>query len=197
MFAYCNNSPIILADSSGKRATYEAVEWVAKKVIKPVLRWCREKTSQIDGTATIGLSFVASPGFWNYNYQIGISFDFKGNIAIQETIVTGVTTGTPSGTAGLYGMVTNAPSVQKLDGKGYQFGGSMNAPSPSGLSAGIGGEFNVIDDGNNYYYGVTGSLSLATTPGTEAHVEWGNTRTIATINIYDIFENTFALLYGG
>ena len=44
---------------------------------------------------------------------------------------------------------------------------------------------------------VTGSLSLATTPGTEAHVEWGNTRTIATINIYDIFENTFALLYGG
>ena len=143
--------------------------------------------SSWDGTCSAGFSFAGTFGMWNYNYQIGISIDFKGNFALQHTIATGTTTSNPYGSACFFVMITDAPSVNLLNGPGYQFGGSVSIPSPA-LTASMGGEFNIIDAGSKYYYGATGLFGI-TTPGEgigELHAEWGNTNTILSINIFDI-----------
>ncbi len=155
--------------------------------VKDAITAIKNTLSGWDGTCSAGFSFSGTLGMWNYNYQIGISIDFKGNFALQHTIATGATTSNPYGSACVFVMITDAPSVKHLNGPGYQFGGSVSIPSPA-LTASMGGEFNIIDAGNKYYYGATGLLGI-TTPGGgigELHAEWGNTNTILSINIFDI-----------
>ncbi len=178
---YCQDYGYTLSD--GYQGYYEYSVESCVKSAKNVL-------SKIGGTVSLGFSFSGTFGIWDYNFQIGISIDLKGNIALQKTIVTGITTTDPYATAGGFAMITNAPSVNDLVGLGYQFGGSVSIPSPA-LTASIGGELNVLDNNNKYYYGVTGLLGI-TTPGkiVEGHAEWGDTSTIISINIFDsIFGN--------
>jgi hypothetical protein len=49
--------------------------------------------------------------------SLGVSFDTKGNIAVQATGVGGVTTGTPGASITLFKASTNAPSIKNLEGK--------------------------------------------------------------------------------
>jgi hypothetical protein len=65
-----------------------------------------------------------------------------------------------------------------------------------GISAGLGGEYNLIDANDSCYQGATGSLGIASSPGGEFHTEWGETTTIATINIYDFLGNMYQALFG-
>lgn len=61
------------------------------------------------------------------NLQGGVSIDTKGNIAIQGSSSGGVTIGSPSLSATLYGAITTAPSINELEGMAYQIGGSVAA----------------------------------------------------------------------
>ena len=88
---------------------------------------------------------------------------------------------------------TSAPDATKLEGLGYQYGGSVNYISPSGLGAALGGELNVIPDqiNNSKYYGLTGAVGIEDIPGMEGHVEVGNTTTFAGFNIYDAMSDVY------
>ena len=58
----------------------------------------------------------------------GITVDTKGNVAVQGSFSGGVTGGTPSASVTLYQSRTNAPNINKLEGVGYQLGGSVGFP---------------------------------------------------------------------
>lgn len=185
------------------KPTAKAIKSGAKKVVdatlKPLILAMRDTLSQADGTFACGINAVGSwPGIWSVNYQYGLAVDFKGNVAIQSTFVGGVTTGTPSGSIGLYATVTNAPTVNDLAGPGYQIGGSVNVISPSGLGVSGGGELNIIDATSTrgkYYYGATGLLGITAWPGGETHAEWGETTNVSTFNIYDTMADCYHWMF--
>lgn len=90
-------------------------------------------------------------------------------------------------------MLTNAPNINKLEGTGYQFGGSFNAPLPAPISISGGGEFNIIPDNelNKHYYGITRFAGVAPPiMSGEGHVEWGETFPItSTLNVFDTVDS--------
>lgn len=84
---------------------------------------------------------------------------------LQVTGSGGPTVGTPAGGILVYQTITNAPTVYDLEGFGVQIGGSASIPIPeTPISAIIGGE---------------------------AHIEWGETETIFSINIFDIWDEFY------
>lgn len=95
--------------------------------------------------------------------------------------------GTPSGSITVYNSKTNATSINRLEGLGYQIGGSTAAVVGCIPFAG-GVDCNIIPDSKTgkYYYGITTSAGIGV-PGAEFHVEWGNTTTLRTteFNIFD------------
>ena len=89
----------------------------------------------------------------------------------------------------IYETNTNAPSIGKLEGIGYQVGASCVLPE---IPVALGGEINMFPDTelNTMYLGKTRSCGVGT-PGVEAHVEIGYTDTIdmTVFNIYDVAES--------
>lgn len=93
-------------------------------------------------------------------------------------------------------MVTNAPSVNELNGPGYQFGGSANIPIPSApVSISAGREFNVIPDvdKNTTYYGLTTFSGIAPpVPSFEGRAEWGETSSETfSFTVFGVMENVY------
>lgn len=72
-----------------------------------------------------------------------------------------MTIGSPQASLTGYVSITNAPSIDKLEGEGLSIGGSLNA------IAAVGGELNVIldYDENKKYYGATMSFGIGTPSG--------------------------------
>ncbi len=192
-FAYCFNNPVNMEDESGNWPKWikNAVKWVAKNVVKPVVKTVEKVFSKVDLTYSVGLNISGTPSAFNFNLQGGISIDTKGNIAIQGSFGGGVTGGTPSISISGYRSITNAPSINELNGMGYQIGGSATIPPVA-----VGGDFNIIPDleRNRTYYGVTLTGGLAAgSPGGEFHVEWGTTVTLpkTQFNIFDVARSVY------
>lgn len=104
--------------------------------------------------------------------------------AIQATFAGGaIISENPGASLMVYRMNTNAPSVDDLQGKGYQIGGSFGA-IVDGAPLAAGGEINILynQTSDQYYYGATVGIG-AGTPGIEGHVELGETTTIFSINV--------------
>lgn len=102
-----------------------------------------------------------SPRIYSFNAQVGISIDTKGNVAVQRAFSGGVTGGTPSASVTVYKSRTNAPNINKLEGLGYQLGGSAGVPVGGVPLAGA-VDFNILPDsaaGKNYY-GTTTSFGV-------------------------------------
>ena len=196
LYAYCWNDPVNNSDFSGKIPTdamldlsftlakgaiASAVSTVQKtaKLINDV----KEVVSNIDATFTVGVSGSATAGIWSYTGQVGLSIDTKGNIALQGTYGYGITGGTPGVSGTMVSMVTNAPGVDKLNGEGYQFGGSVGIPI-YGFPFVANGEINIIPDlqEGTTYYGITRGIGVGT-PGYEGHLEWTETQTMYQSNI--------------
>ncbi len=173
-FMYCANNPVNSSDPSGHWIIKNAIKWVATK-IQSVADSVERTLSKINLTYSRGISVNASPGIWNFNVQVGFSVDTEGTVGMQCTVAGGVTSSdTPSASVGKYEMLTNAPNINKLEGTGYQFGGSFNAPLPAPISISGGGEFNIIPDNdlNNHYYGITRFAGVAPPiMSGEGHVE--------------------------
>ena len=168
----------------------KSVKWVAN-AIKPLVDDLKEKSSKVDATYSYGLNISASLLFCQFEGQIGFAMDTKGNIAIQATGASNVTTSpTLSVSISRYDSVTNAPTVNDLNGPSYQLGGSFTFPV-EGVNLVGGTDLNVIpNDSNSYYYGLTTctGLALVGTPGLEGHLGQSITETIpySQINVFDI-----------
>ena len=197
VFAYCSNNPANHSDPTGHWIVKNAIKWIAKKVVKPVVKKVQKALSKVNATCTRGVSVSASPGIWNFNIQGGISSDTKGNIALQGTFAGGVTiNSSPTFSVGEFSMITNAPSINKLNGSGYQIGGSVSIPIPQApISICAGGEFNIIPDSkrNTNYYGVTTFTGIAPPiPSFEVHAEWGQTSSASyQFNVFDVMQNIY------
>lgn len=94
--------------------------------------------------------------------------------------------------------MTNAPSIDKLTGLGYQIGESHGFKA-KGVPLSFGGDLNIIPDNklNKVYLGSTTNAGFGT-PGTEYHVEWGETSTIkgSQFNIFDVAKNLYNNVMG-
>ena len=195
MYAYCFNSPITLSDSTGNWPEWvkDAFKWVAKNVIRPVVKAVQESLADVDGTYSVGVSANFSSGGISTNVQIGVSMDANGDVAIQRSSVGGFTTGSPGMSITGYQMVTNAPRINELEDLGYQIGGSGQVII-SGVPLIVGGDLNIIPDPNQNttYFGATTNMGFGT-PGGEFHVEWGQTKTDEStrFNIFDVARDVY------
>ena len=91
-------------------------------------------------------------------------------------------------------LAKDAPTISKLEGMGYQLGGSVGIISPSGFGVLAGGEFNIIDayeSDDKLYHGATGILGITKSPGAELHVEMSDTQTRASFNIYELLSSLY------
>lgn len=149
----------------------------------------------VNGTYTIGLDLSGTPGIWQFDGTIGISIDTKGNVAVQGALLVGPTSSKPAGGILEYKTITTASSVYDLEGLTTQVGGSVSEfVKGTPVIAMVGGEFLFIGDinGNGTYdIGATFSEGIAFGTGKEVHVQWGNTETIYSINIFDIWDSIY------
>lgn len=91
----------------------------------------------------------------------------------------------PDASANFFVQLTNASSLDKLNGESLQTGGSVDV----GFSAG--GDFIVFRDPNTdrIYYGGSVTVGLGV-PTIESHTLYGNT-TVSSINIYQVLIDFF------
>ena len=194
MFAYCFNNPINMVDETGNWPTFkDAVKWVAKNVVRPVVKEVQNVLSEIDLTYSTGINVSGTPSAWIFNGQLSLSVDTKGNVAIQASGGGGVTGGDASASITGYHSITNAPTIDKLNGAYYQVGGSIAAPI-EGVLVAAGGDLMFMPDPamNTGYFGLTGNLGFGT-PGAEFHAEWGTTDTLPStrFNVFDVARSVY------
>lgn len=82
----------------------------------------------MNATYSRGLNISGSPSAFSFNFQIGISVDTRGNVALQRSFSGGLTGGSPGASITSYKTITNVPNIKKLEGPGYQLGGSVGVP---------------------------------------------------------------------
>ncbi len=195
MYAYCNNNPISYIDSEGKVPDWikDTVKWVTQNIVIPVEETAKNILSKLDLTLSKGISINASTSIFTFGFQLGLSIDTEGNIALQYSFSSGFTGGFPSASISMYETLTNAPSIYDLTGMGYQIGGSYGA-IVYGVPVVAGGNFDIIPSSNNgdTYYGITSSAGLGV-PGKEFYVTGGMTGTVSGIgfNVFDFAESIF------
>ena len=155
-----------------------------------------KKLSKHNATYSCGFNLSGTPSLFSYNLQGAISMDTKGNVAIQGATGAGLTGGTPSASFTAYSSVTNAPSIDKLNGIGYQIGGSAGIPV-YGVPLAVGGDFNIIPDTdkNTVYLGATANAGVGV-PGAEFHVEMGYTETLdaTQFNIWEVARSIYIVI---
>ena len=193
MFAYCVNNPINSSDPTGAWPQWlkNSVKWVAKNIVRPIVKGVQNNLAKIDATYSTGPSTNLMSGLFGFNYQIGLSADTKGNIAIQDTKALGFTTALLGRALTRYRSVTNAPEINNLEGSGYQFGGSFGGLL--GIIPITGGEdINIIPDLKNKktYMGNTKNIGLGS-PGAEIHFLWSETKTLTQFNIFEVFDKVY------
>jgi len=193
LYVYVGNNPVLYVDPSGHlkicqggNIFKDVIKWQAN-IQYQLLLMGEDYLGRIDMTNSTGIVVSGSFGPYIVSGQGGLSTDTKGNYGIQWAPVAGFTGGSPfGGSVSLYSMQTNAPSIFKLEGEGYQAGGSLNLALLTGLEA------NLIPDReeNTAYVGLTRLVGIGS-PGGEVHVEGGNTRTEMHINIFRIYEKLY------
>ena len=195
LFLYSANNPVNISDPSGHWIIKSAIKWISKHIVKPVVKTIQRVMSKIPATYSRGINLSGSPGIFSFNLQGGTSIDTKGNVALQGSFTGGVTTGSGA-SATLYQSITNAPSIKKLEGPAYQFGGSFGFPV-YGVPLSAGGDFNIIPDSelNKTYFGMSTNAGFGT-PGLEFHVEWGETATwtITQFNVYEVMGDVYSMI---
>ncbi len=194
-FVYCYNNPVNLDDPTGNWPEWlkSTVKWVAKNIVKPVVKTVEDITSNLDLTYSSGINLSVTPTAVIFNGQIGVSMDTDGNVAVQFSGGGGFSAGTSGISITGYQSVTNAPNIGKLNDEYYQIGGSIVVPI-EGVNVAAGGDVMFIPDKelNDVYYGLSKNFGWGS-PGQEFHVEWGQTATLTQtqFNIYDIARTVY------
>ena len=200
LYLYCANNPVNNRDSSGQwlfKTIKNTIKKVVKNVIRPIVKKVQKTLSKRNFTFTTGASASITPGAFSGNFQIGRSFDSKGNVASQITVAGGVSAASsPAISVSFYTMTTNAPEVSKVTGPGYQIGGSANVPIPGAPASVVaGGEVNIIPGPkkDTNYCGITkfAGVGIPSVLGGEAHAEWGETTTLCEYNVFDMADHLY------
>ena len=204
IFLYCANNPVNLSDPSGYYSwdefcedVYGGIIWVNSNVIKPieekVINPIKENVvtpatnsikgffSKINFTYSTGRNVSASLGPVSISFQIALSFDARGNVALQYSTGNALTTGEIGVSCNRVDTVTNAPTVYDLNDGCNNYGASV-----SGGIYTVGGDYLDIPNhttGNNYS-GFSVSNGVSSSPGTEVHAGYSNTRTVFGFNIF-------------
>ena len=187
-YGYCWNHPMDLVDLNGMWP-----EWVenVNEWVQNLERNCQDKK----GTWTKGLDISVTPEIYQFDASICVSIDRKGNVAIQASGVGGVTIGDFALSLVQYEMTTNAESVYALEGAGTQMGGAYSAATKyPRLTLVMGGEFNIIGDVHERTkkaYGITVAAGIGVGAGMEGHVEWGETTTLFSLNIFELWDQFY------
>ena len=191
MSAYCRNNPVIHVYHNGNLCAKDGAEGAGSpknRLVKNIIRLIHKITSSVPLTFSSGASFSATPSIWNFNLQAVTSLDTRGNIAIQLTYSSGITSSNPGWSATSYQTITNAPSIERLEGEGYQIGGSFGMPVYGvPLSAGRDFVFIPYQDNNGSYFGLSRTDGFGS-PGFEGHGEMSYTWTLGRFNVYSIAE---------
>ena len=190
MNAYCRNNPIVNSDPNGEWIIKDAIKWIQKNIVNPVVKAIKNSLSKHKATYTTGLGVSASPSIWSFGTQTGLSFDTKGNVAYQSSFSLTATSGVGASIT-KFSSCTNAPSIDYLNEDSYLFGCSAGVPI-EGVPIVACTDFVVIPYKmeNKYYYGNTSAVGIGT-PGIEAHVgssytlTWESTK----FNVFDIAED--------
>ncbi len=195
MFAYCENEPVNMKDDEGYRSKSikKTVKNVTKKFVRPLVKKIKKSLSKINLTYSKGINLSIASGIWAFNAQIGVSFDTKGNIAVQYSLGGGVSTGSGLSFTG-YQSFSNAPDIYSLEKTYYQLGGSY-ATLIEIISLAVGADLMYMPNPalNTGYYGITRNVGFGV-PSQEIHVEWGETSTIKNtrINIFGMARRAYA-----
>ena len=199
MFVYCLNNPIVGIDTDGHGFFSSLKKWVVKKILKPITMKVKKALAKKNVTYSGGYTVSGSPGVFTVGVQGTYTLDSKGNLTLQGSPFGGISiTEKPSLSLTRTDSITNAPSVDRMEGKFYQVGGSF------GFSAGyvpitVGGDFLILEDHDglsdraSHYYGGSASGGLGGSPGFDFHVFWGNTYNLQSvrINIFDVLESAY------
>ena len=186
VFAYVANNPVNYSDPSGNWIIKDFIQWYATNCVMPVMRKVKGIFSNISATISGGLSITGSIGAIQIGAQIGGAIDAKGNIALQASVSSGLSSGTPGGSITAFVTGTNAPEVNRLTEPAFEIGASMGAlVGAVPLAGGIDVSFIPDSQKDTLYYGVTGNIGFGT-PGLEMHALYGET-----YNLLDISANVF------
>ncbi len=98
LYAYCFNNPINIEDENGNWPQWikNSFKWVAKNIVKPIVKSVQENLSKVDATYSTGVNISGIPSIFNFNIQAGVSIDTQGNVALQYSTGGGFTTGSPN-----------------------------------------------------------------------------------------------------
>ena len=77
-----------------------------------------------------------------------------------------------------------------MNGTGYSVGLSC-AESVYGVPVSGGVDVNFIPSTEKTYYGITTAVEISTAPGKEVHATWGETKTIAYVNLFELFDKCY------
>ena len=186
-YVYCWNNSEKHVDPDGA--------WPKWKDVDKVVQTVKTIGQHGRGTYTVGLDLSGTPGIWQFDGTIGISIDTKGNIALQGAAIGGITAGTGAVGVVKYQTLTSATTVYDLEGLGTQIGASGLIPIPGApVMAMVGGEFNFIGDISKkgpYEIGATFSEGIGIGKGGEVHAQWGETKTLYSINVFDIWDGFY------
>ena len=185
MFAYCSNNPVNTFDPLGQWYIKDGIKWLTDKVLRPVTDMFRKKLSELgDWTNTVGISISGAFGGGG-ELSIGIATDNQGNIGFLFS--RSFYAGSPSWSVSVNRTITNAPSIEKLDGMSMVAGGSVDVYGVS-----VGGEFTVFSDNqtNNVYLGGTVSAGVGTPIPIEFHggLSWSN---VWMFNVFDVLDELY------
>ena len=199
-FAYCGNNPIVRSDPSGCSwwddlcewvcdTTKEAVQWFDNNVVAPAVSAVQDFFDDYDVAYSSGYSVNVSPGIFTFHALGCVTFDTKGNIAIQGAIYGGMSiAGEPSASFTKNYAVAFVPELSDLNRDFAQSGGSYGFPAGYiPITAGGDVVFILYDEGTLYGFATSGGIGGSS--GLELHGECGRTGTIeeSRINIFAVY----------
>ena len=202
-FAYCFNNPVNMADHNGNWPKWikNTVKWLVVEVANPIVKASKKLLSKINMTKSKGTTLGATFGIVGATATPSVAVDTKGNVALQASYSWGITTSPGfSGSIGKTTTITNAPTVTKLDGESGVVGGSIYLPIDEKVPINVGCaiDFNIIPDQvlNTFYYGLSTTIGISTSKGSELHAGMSDTITIFSINVYDIYDKIYETVSG-
>ena len=184
VFAYCSNNPVNYSDPTGHGIVKNAIKWISKKIIRPIIKKVKGKMgSKKNMTKTTGLNVSVAFGV-DVSGSFGLTKDNKGNVGIVGTGCLGG--GTPNASVSAFKTVTSAPDIYKQKGMSTQIGGSFTV-----MEIGVGGEYVYFQDKDGAYQGVTvlGGIGVSAIPA-EIHGEEGFS-VVYGFNVFDVLEGLY------
>ncbi|WP_343252806.1 RHS repeat-associated core domain-containing protein [Ligaoa zhengdingensis] len=195
-YTYCHNNPVMYVDQNGHWIIKDFLQWKVKTIDMSVLNFVQDKLSEVNMTYTDGFIISGSPGFWSFNFQVGIAIDTDGNMVIQYTTLNdSLSTGGSNvndmdakwGFAFMrFNTVTNAPTVDDLLGPAFQLGASYGTLL-EGIPFGGSFDFTAFKTNEDIIYG-GGTLAAGfMSPGSDIHIGGAFTNELegTKINIFD------------